>query len=233
MTHICVIKVANIGSVNDLPPGRRQAIIWTNVVILLSGPMVTNFSGILIEMYIFSLKKMYMEMSSGNRRPFCLALNVLMMQSRWSRQLWPCNQANGSILVVNTYPKQQNCCTPLLETRHVIFKSWISMRVHSACFNADLPPGSQGIYSLVLTTTHTLCYIMMDIDYLTRQGALSCAGMLSTWCAVKIPCLHRKCLTKLNAYLIKNSRGYNLNYRKMLQNNMWHLKILKAVGVQI
>ena len=78
VTHICVSKLNIIGSDNGLSPGRRQAIIWINAGILLSGPLATNFSEILIEIYIFSLKKMYMEMSSGNRRPFCLGLKVLM-----------------------------------------------------------------------------------------------------------------------------------------------------------
>ena len=86
VTHICVSKVANMGSDNGLPPGRRQVIIWTNVGILLSGPLATNFSEILIEVYIFSLKNMYMEMSSGNRQSFCLGLNMSTVQS-------PCNEA--------------------------------------------------------------------------------------------------------------------------------------------
>ena len=46
-----------IGSDNGLSPGRRQAIIWTSVGILLIGPLGTNFSEILIEMYAFSSKK--------------------------------------------------------------------------------------------------------------------------------------------------------------------------------
>ena len=37
-----------IGSDNGLSPGRRQAIIWTNVGILLIEPLGTNFSEILI-----------------------------------------------------------------------------------------------------------------------------------------------------------------------------------------
>ena len=36
--HICVNKLAIIGSDNGLSPGRRQAIIWTNAGILLIGP---------------------------------------------------------------------------------------------------------------------------------------------------------------------------------------------------
>ena len=37
-----------IGSDNGSFPGRRQAIIWTNVEILLIGPLGTNLSEILI-----------------------------------------------------------------------------------------------------------------------------------------------------------------------------------------
>ena len=58
VTHICVNKQTNIGSDNGLSPGRRQAIIWTNVGILLIGTLGTNFSEILIEIRIFSFKKM-------------------------------------------------------------------------------------------------------------------------------------------------------------------------------
>ena len=66
VTHICVSKLTIIGPDNGLSPGRRQAIIWTNDGILLIGPLGTNFSEILIEIYIFSFKKMHLKMSSGN-----------------------------------------------------------------------------------------------------------------------------------------------------------------------
>ena len=46
VTHICVSKLASIGSDNGLSPGRRQAIIWTNDGILLIEPLGTNFSEI-------------------------------------------------------------------------------------------------------------------------------------------------------------------------------------------
>ena len=77
VTHICVSKLSTTGSDNGLSPGRHQAIIWTNAGILLIGPLGTNFSEIFIEIYIFSFKKMHLKMSSGNCRPFCLGLNVL------------------------------------------------------------------------------------------------------------------------------------------------------------
>ena len=43
VTHICVSELTIIGSDNGLSPGRRQAIIWNNVGILLIGPLGTNF----------------------------------------------------------------------------------------------------------------------------------------------------------------------------------------------
>ena len=77
MVHICVNKLTIIDLDNGLSPGRRQAIIWTSAGILLIGHLGTNFSEILIEIYIFSFAKMHFKLSSGNWRPFCLGLNVL------------------------------------------------------------------------------------------------------------------------------------------------------------
>ena len=79
VTQICVIKFTIIGSDNGLSPIRRQAIIWTNAVILLIPTLGTNFSEILIQIHTFSNKKMHLKMSSGKCRPFCLGLNVLTM----------------------------------------------------------------------------------------------------------------------------------------------------------
>ena len=77
VTHICISKLAIIGSDNGLSPGRHQAFIWTNDGVLLIRPLGTNFSEILIGNQTFSFKKMHLEMSSVKGRPFCLALNVL------------------------------------------------------------------------------------------------------------------------------------------------------------
>ena len=63
VTHICVGTNTNIGSDNGLSPGRRQAIIWTNAGILLSGPFGANFSGIVSEIHTFSFKKMHFKTS--------------------------------------------------------------------------------------------------------------------------------------------------------------------------
>ena len=83
VTHIYVSKLTIIGSDNDLWPSRRQSIIWTNAGILLIRPSGTNFSEILIEIDIFSFKKMHLKVSSAKRRPFCLGLNVLPKWLNW------------------------------------------------------------------------------------------------------------------------------------------------------
>ena len=55
--HICISELSIIGSDNALLPWWRQAIIWINTGILSIGLLGTNFSEILIKIYIFSLKK--------------------------------------------------------------------------------------------------------------------------------------------------------------------------------
>ena len=77
VTHICVSKLTIIGSGNGLSPDRCQAIIWTNVGLLFIAPLGTNSCETIIEIIVFSFKKMRLKVSSAKRRPFCLGLNVL------------------------------------------------------------------------------------------------------------------------------------------------------------
>ena len=93
VTHVCVGKLAIIGSDNGLSPGRRQAIIWTNAGILLIELLGTNFSEILVRIQAFSFKKMHLKMSSAKWRPFCLSLKVLtqcclMTPNHYPDQCW-------------------------------------------------------------------------------------------------------------------------------------------------
>ena len=83
--HICISNLTIIGSDYGLSPSRHQAIIWTSAGIL-TGPLGTNFSEILIEIYICLFKKMHLKTSSANRRPCCLVLNMLMAKDmdKWS-----------------------------------------------------------------------------------------------------------------------------------------------------
>ena len=77
VTHICVSKLTIIGSDNGMSPALRQAIIWTNVGILLIWPLGINFNEILIEFNTVSFKKMYLKMSYAKWRLFRLGLDVL------------------------------------------------------------------------------------------------------------------------------------------------------------
>ena len=79
VTHICVRKLTIIGSDNDLSPGRRQAIIWTNDGILLIQTLLTYFSENLSEIHSFSFKKMHLKMSSAKWGLFRLGINELTM----------------------------------------------------------------------------------------------------------------------------------------------------------
>ena len=72
-----VSKLAIIGSDNGLPPGRRQAIIWTNAGILLIGTLGINLREILIRIHTFSFKKnpfqnVVWNMSAILSRPQCV-----------------------------------------------------------------------------------------------------------------------------------------------------------------
>ena len=82
VTHIGVSKIAIICSDNGLSPGRRQAIIWTKAEILLIRTWGTNVYEILKEIYMFSFKKMHLNMSSGKWRPFRLGLIVVRTVTR-------------------------------------------------------------------------------------------------------------------------------------------------------
>ena len=76
VTHICIGKLTTMGSDNGSAPGQHQAIIWTNTGKLLIGPLGTNFTEILIEIHIFSFKKMHLkcclEMLAIFSRPQCV-----------------------------------------------------------------------------------------------------------------------------------------------------------------
>ena len=82
VTHLCVGSVTFIGTDNGLSPGRRQAIIWTNAGILLTGSLWTNLSEMIIETHTFSFKKIHLKISSAKWRPFYLGLNVVNLQQK-------------------------------------------------------------------------------------------------------------------------------------------------------
>ena len=137
-THICVGKLFIIGSDNGLLPGRRQAIIWTNVAILLIGPLGTNFSEILIGIQTFSFTKMSFKVLSAKWRPFCLGLNVLHGCIRYERirevrasksYFWLIYKEPGPCLKIKTvFPRYgdshvKDMGIPILVRRHLYIET--------------------------------------------------------------------------------------------------------------
>ena len=97
MTHICVSKLTIIGADNDLSPGRRQAIIWTNAGILLIGPLRTNFSEIAIGILTYLLKKIRLKMSFAKccsfTKVFCTYVSNLVILA-WTADELSCGKAS-------------------------------------------------------------------------------------------------------------------------------------------
>ena len=106
VTHICVSKLTIIDSDNGLSPCRRQAITWTNVGILLTGPPGTTFNGILIESHTFSLKKIHFisffvfwKMAAILSRPQCVNTILALVQIMawcWPAKIHPDSKVHGA-----------------------------------------------------------------------------------------------------------------------------------------
>ena len=77
MTHVCVNKLAIIGTDNGFLPGRCQGSIWNDAGILLIRFIGAHFNEILSEIHTFSFRKMDLKMSSVKWRQFCLGLDML------------------------------------------------------------------------------------------------------------------------------------------------------------
>ena len=130
VTHICVSNLSIIVSDNGLPPGRRQAIIRTNAGTLLIRPLGTNSSEILIELHIFSFKKMHLKWSSAKWRPFCLGLHVLRL----------CCHCNCLL----PWDKLTSTVDPILDWCACTFASRTDLQIiHTACW-AVRQPGRAG-----------------------------------------------------------------------------------------
>ena len=164
MTHICVSKLTTIVSDNGLSPGRRQAIIWTNAGILIIGHLGTNFNEILIEIYIFSSKKMRFKMSSGKWWPTRFGLSVLMHPIKWGGCVITtvCQDGQNGICnnlyIINTPPPP-----PIL--MHIIcVKISIILQLH---------------YSLLVSKA--FCCYMRGLSGVNRSVVIKTAIEFSAW----------------------------------------------------
>ena len=79
-----LVEVMTCLLVGAKPFSELMLLYWTilliNLLILLIWHLGTNFSEILIEMFISSFKKLHLNMSCAKYRPFCARFNVL---RRW------------------------------------------------------------------------------------------------------------------------------------------------------
>ena len=77
MPHICVSELGRTGAGNGLSPIRRQAIIYTDAVLLSIGPSGTKYREILVKIQNFSFTKTHLKISFMKWRPFYPGLDVL------------------------------------------------------------------------------------------------------------------------------------------------------------
>ena len=73
------VNWVRMGSCNGLSPIWRQAITWTNVDLLPTGPLGINFTEIRIKIRTLTFKKMRLKMSFAKWRPFCSGGDVLIL----------------------------------------------------------------------------------------------------------------------------------------------------------
>ena len=144
--HICVSRLTITGSDNDLSPGRRQAINWTNAGILLIGPLGANFSENSIEILTFSFTKMRLKVSSAKWRLFGLGPNELIQRDpSWSplvrflfwQQRWSGDQVGSDNY--QSYQDSYICCECWHNTKrmnsisNVLIKRWFQIIITFGC----------------------------------------------------------------------------------------------------
>ena len=159
VAHLCVGKLTIIAADNGLAPGRRQAIIWTNAGILSIGPLGTNFSEILIEMYVFSFKKMHLKMSSAKWRPFCLGLNVLKKQHKFHMTWHQCIYAGRFAIMFKLSLNVHN--------------SWM-IQINAKRVSALLKLFSAyKLYRLTVSELSIMIFLMLSLIYISTHHNLA------------------------------------------------------------
>ena len=120
VTHICVSKLAIIGSDNGLLPGQHQAIIYTSAGILLIRTIGTNFSEILSEIHTLLFKKMHLKYRMRIGGHFCPVLNSLALdiQCRYMKAIQQTTKEprwrTGSVTTYLFAPGRCNCNPDLI-----------------------------------------------------------------------------------------------------------------------
>ena len=86
VTHVCVGNPTTIGSDNGLSPGRCQGIFWTNVNILLFGPLGTNYREIYSNFIHFDSRKcIWIGRLAILSLPQCVINEIVFITFMWLR----------------------------------------------------------------------------------------------------------------------------------------------------
>ena len=149
--HICISNLTIIGPDNGFSPGQPQAIIWTNMGLLLITPLGTNFREILIGIHIYSFQKMHLKMSSRKWWPFCLGFHELKNTLHWTQQ---CTDYYGTSIRFSIYKSHPN---PHNSPSWVTYGVFIVSTLEKIWFlfnNAKTSPGT-------ILTAQNRCFIQM------------------------------------------------------------------------
>ena len=166
---MCVGNLTMIGSDNGSWLSRCQVIIRTNVGILLTGALRTNFTEILIEIIKFLFNKMRLKVSSAKRRPFCLGINVLSKDG-----FYPCSLGSCIIAtVLMRQPLRNVSCMSSVSTNAAFQESLFEVRklcrlyqststIQRKTFSVDtyLP---KGVETLLQNNCDLMCIQVNDI----------------------------------------------------------------------
>ena len=122
MPHICVSEQDQHCFSNGLSPIRRQAITWTNAVLLSIRPLGTNFNEIWIKIQNFSFMKIHFKMSSAKWRSFCSGGNDLSYHdshlSSWDSKLWHILIFLGQLLLSKSRSPEPSAADPGADPEH-------------------------------------------------------------------------------------------------------------------
>ena len=102
-----------IDSDNGLSPGRHQAIIWTNVGILLIQILGTNFSEILSEIHIFSFKEMHLKILGTNFSEILSEIHIFSfkeMHLKMSAKWWQFRLGLNVLIATGNYATNRHNC---------------------------------------------------------------------------------------------------------------------------
>ena len=154
--------------------------------------MGTNFNENLIDVHIFSFKKMHLKMSSGKWRPFCLGLNVLKQLDTLINSI--SRYTNIIFVSAAIRNQQQRICTCKLQPNRNLSICCLRFKQVQVQTN-DMTPNSQQIADSSLINQNN------DDDNRDCIGAKGARNPLGLMSSLFVP--QMKYIFKQNGYLLQ------------------------------